>query len=154
VKKARRHCHVCALLGPSQHEEPKSLPLAKPGVHRRKNEILKYKLQQKCVNGSNKSGKMTVTEVGGDGGKIVDFKVEPDELIDIEFSTKRTRLNDDSVQVKIEVEDDEDIQEVRLQPQSTEGHLTMPYPPPLASIATGQIVGTSGDFSQFYFKLT
>jgi hypothetical protein len=145
---------VCALLGPSQHEEPKSLPLAKPGVHRRKNEILKYKLQQKCVNGSNKSGKMTVTEVGGDGGKIVDFKVEPDELIDIEFSTKRTRLNDDSVQVKIEVEDDEDIQEVRLQPQSTEGHLTMPYPPPLASIATGQIVGTSGDFSQFYFKLT
>jgi hypothetical protein len=145
---------VCALLGPSQHEEPKSLPLAKPGVHRRKNEILKYKLQQKCINGSNKSGKMTVTEVGGDGGKIVDFKVEPDELIDIEFSTKRTRLNDDSVQVKIEVEDDEDIQEVRLQPQSTEGHLTMPYPPPLASIATGQIVGTSGDFSQFYFKLT
>jgi hypothetical protein len=145
---------VCALLGPSQHEEPKSLPLAKPGVHRRKNEILKYKLQQKCVNGSNKSGKMTVTEVGGDGGKIFDFKVEPDELIDIEFSTKRTRLNDDSVQVKIEVEDDEDIQEVRLQPQSTEGHLTMPYPPPLASIATGQIVGTSGNFSQFYFKLT
>ena len=95
---------------------------------------------------------MTVTEVGGEGGKIVEFKVEPDKLIDIEFSSKRTRLDDDTVQIKIEVEDDEDIQEVRLQPQSTEGHLTMPYPPPLASIATGQIVGTSSSGEYFIFN--
>ena len=123
--------------------EPKSLPLAKPGVHRRKNDILKYKEQKKPGSAAQQ---MTVTEVGGDGGKIVEFKVERDDLIDTEFTVKRTRVEEieDGVKIKVEVEDDEDIQEVRLV-RPTDGHLTMPYPPPLASISTGQIVTSSGN---------
>ena len=93
---------------------------------------------------------MSVTEVGGDGGRIFELKVEAGDLIDSEFSSKRTRLEEieDGVKIKVELEDDDDIQEVKLMPKSSEGHLTMPYPPPLASIATGQIVATSGELSE------
>ncbi len=48
------------------------------GVHRRKNDILKYERQKKS---GSVPGQMTVTEIGGDGDKIVEFKVEPDDLV-------------------------------------------------------------------------
>lgn len=150
-----RHCHICSILGPSEHQEPKSLPLAKPGVHRRKGDILKYKGKGKeQVKAGGVPGQMSVTEVGGEGGKIYELKIEPDDLIDSEFGSKRTRLEEieDGVKIKVEVEDDDDIQEIKLMPKSSEGHLTMPYPPPLASIATGQIVATSGVMSWLNFR--
>ena len=107
-KKSRvRSCKACTLLSSSWNEEAKSLPLAKPGVHRRKNEILKYKQLKAIVVRPNPAAggndPMTFAEIGGDGGKIVDFKVEPDDLIDIQFASKRLRLEDPAngvVQVK------------------------------------------------------
>ena len=46
--------------------------------------------------GGGESDPMTFAEIGGEGGKIVDFKVEPDDLIDIQYSAKRLRLEDEA----------------------------------------------------------
>jgi hypothetical protein len=40
---SKKSCRICCVLNQSQQLKPKSLPLAKPGVHRRKNDILKYR---------------------------------------------------------------------------------------------------------------
>jgi len=105
MKKVRaRKCKACSLLSLAQnHEEAKSLPLAKPGVHRRKADILKYeqKNSPKGYRPGNKNDLMTFTEVGGEGGKIVEFKVDPQDLVESGFSAKRTKFDDGTETVQV-----------------------------------------------------
>jgi hypothetical protein len=105
MKKVRgRKCQTCSLLSLTfNHEEKKSLPLAKPGVHRRKNDILKYEQKQspKGYRPSEKDDPMTFAEVGGEGGKIVEFKVDPQDLVESGFSAKRTKFDDGSETVQV-----------------------------------------------------
>ena len=103
MKKVRgRKCRTCSLLSLAQnHEDPKSLPLAKPGVHRRKNEILKYEQKNSPKGYRPGDDPMTFAEVGGEGGKIVEFKVDPQDLVESGFSAKRTKFDDGSETVQV-----------------------------------------------------